>query len=134
MTYPQRKDILDTHQHDKTFWQVTVGLQILVILYLIYSLIRLFSNHSIEYLFPKDGISLLFSSIAIFVIIGMLVFNILIVWGVYRLERWVKIWMWIAVVASALLFDIFHLALSLAVVLLYKKVLKIVYPPTPLVE
>jgi hypothetical protein len=54
-----------------------------------------------------------------------------VLWAVYRMERWVSVWMWIAVAFAILMFDVIAIAVTVFVVLAYRHVLKVAQGVAP---
>lgn len=122
MTFEEKKRLLNAHKTEKMYWQVIVALQGLSILNGVYAILQYFVKHSVPGLF--GGVLIIFILIA-------LAINVWIAWGIYRLEHWVTLWLWLAVIGSALSFNVLGFVLSIIVLVAYKKVLKVVYPPAP---
>lgn len=121
MTDEERRIQLLAHNQEKMYWYVILGLELIGLINTLYGVIKYFIKTGV----PSAGFFGLASIVLLLIGIGL---NVWIAWGIWRLERWVTLWMWIAVIGSALTFNIFSFLLSLAVLLGYKKILKVVYP------
>lgn len=123
MTYAEKKAALAARPAEKTRWTILVAGMSLNLLYAIYTIIRYFITS------PDSGS--LFDGLGMF-LIGFLLLgfaiNAWIVWGIFRMERWVTMWLWIALILSLLGFNFVGVILSVIALWLYKSVLSVVYP------
>ncbi len=60
-----------------------------------------------------------------------LLIPVIVLAGIYNVERWVTFIMWLGIIGSALTFNILNLAINIVLLVLYTKVLRVIYPNTP---
>ncbi len=129
MAYPERRQLLNQDSTARTLWYIILVVTILNTIYGIYSVIRYFQKNGV----PEGAEAAVNFTVSVFILIVLL--QILYIWGMVRLARWVRILMWIGFIGSIVTFDLFGVIITGFALFSYLRILKTVYPkpsgPTP---
>lgn len=106
----------------RSLWLTVIIVTVLNVLYGLYSLFDYVRKNPIS-----DGATVVGNvAVGIFTLIVLL--ELLYLWGMYRLDRWVVGLMWVGFVGSVVSFDPIGIIINGFVLFSYRRVLKAVYP------
>jgi hypothetical protein len=120
MNYQERKSSLIAHSKEKNYWYVILVLICFNVLYALYNIIVYFTANSDE----VSEVGATTGGIVIGSLVLIFAVQVLYIYGIWRIERWVVIIMWIGLVLSILGLDLINVAITALVLFGYKQILK----------
>lgn len=124
MTYAEKKALLASHPREKQFHLIINILNAASITIGLYGMIRALTGDQGTAL---TSLGFLSGFIVVWAILSFGI-GVWVAWGMYRLERWVTMILWIFLVLSALSLNLISVALIGIMIWMYRAVLKVVYP------
>jgi len=131
MTYEEKKQILASHGREKSYYYIILAIIGLNFLYGLYTVIERLAKSNKGDL---TGVGILPASMVIVALILYVGLVILYFFGVWRLQSWVTLFMWLGFIGSILSFDLVNIIITGIILFGYKKVLKLfklTVPPQP---
>ncbi|MBT6690704.1 hypothetical protein HOB10_00005 [Candidatus Parcubacteria bacterium] len=119
MTHQERKAIVIADSKLRNLWYLMLLFLGVPILLLIFNYYVIFSN--------RIGLADIQGLLLTFVMVPLISVTLLqawILWGAYRLEGWITIWLYIAIVGSIITFNVYNIVLNVAALSIYKTILK----------
>ena len=124
MTYAEKKSALMSNKTARNIWYVLLIVIVANFAYGLFSLVQYFAKNTSTI----SAAGLVPGGLTISAIVLAVALQIFYFYGVWKLERWVTMLMWLGFVSSILSFDFLNIVISAIVLFGFKKVLKVVYP------
>jgi len=122
--YAEKKSILMASSKEKTYWYIILAVTGAYFAYGLFRLIQAVSKSGSSI----TGAGVVPGSFVVGALVLAVALQVFYFYGVWRLERWVTLFMWLGFIFSVLGFDILSAIITGLILFGYKKILKVVYP------